>query len=171
MFVGAWIYLVPHWSAVNWSVVPQISPRARFTFFFRQSKLYSIWSYRKTSMLRRACSGVCSDINIYSRRIRDTNTTTQRGISCVRLTRLHRGEVIHWRIFSCNLRSIVRKFGSVIAESELFTLRDAHSFWRASLLPLVSSQALVGRNFGPAAVANLEAHVWCGDYLKKSTVC
>ena len=84
---------------------------------------------------------------------------TRRILSCGILTRFDlRGEAINQRLVYFDCRFHVGQSGKVTV-SELFTLRDPHPLRRAPLLPLVSSQAMVGCDFGPAAVANLEAHV------------
>ena len=83
-----------------------------------------------------------------------------RGITCVPLTRLDRGgEDVYQGLFYFDCR-FEGKCRCKTGKSVLFTLRDTHPLRRASLLSLVSPQALVACNFGPAAAAaNLEAHV------------
>lgn len=97
-----------------------------------------------------ALHAVCTTSRIFA---------NQHILSCGILTRFDlRGEAINQRLVYFDCRFHNGQSGKV-TEFELFTLRDPHPFWCAPHLPLVSSQAMVGCDFGPATVANLEAHV------------
>lgn len=87
------------------------------------------------------------------------------SVSCAALTRVQSIlEDVEERVLELN-GTTEGNLGKVM---ELFTVRDTHSLWCASLLPLVSSQALVGRHFGPATTAaGLEAFAGHVKYLRK----